>query len=651
MVQYPHNTKRRGGGSGRKFSVAVSMTGSKFEIPNEFDTEIYRTLNDVENIIYFKWYIDKDKLEFMSPVESSDYDLPQIAEPASTVFFGGNVVHPEDSEKFEKFFDEMFWLQGTKNDSKFFSNKVRLRGKEDRGYLWAEFRLLLYFNDNGPIIGFGCICNINVKQIWQMDLQRSAEHDVLTDFYNKDATKRYIEMYLAKLSPTDLPPAFIIIDADGFKAINDSFGHLFGDGVLTDMGKAIRSVFRQKDIVGRIGGDEFVVLFVDMPSTEVLERRCTELLKLLDRHYESNDVSLPFSVSIGIALYPDHGTTYVELFKRADRALYESKSKGKNQYSIYHQSLIGRSFTVDSARDPQHAEEIRQKAFQDNMLEFILNLLYETQNPSATISICIEMFGKQFNLDRVSVSRYNRSSNQYDTEFEWVGPNGLSITDKENMQKYAPLLDRRYSVIDSNYRPTPYGVMSICEDTFEKYPQEEDLFRTLKLGAFVHSQIAHGSETVGSVGFETSHRPYVFSKEEFTKLSIFSVLLGNILLDHHNDNVSERMSRHLQNILDHMQEFIYVVDKETFEPIFFNNTIRQTLGNVANVDLTCYKRFHNLDEPCEGCPIAKLSKNGNEYIDVKLNNWWGIETPARAYNIRWDDEMDKYLALIIQASF
>ncbi|MBO4401175.1 MAG: GGDEF domain-containing protein [Selenomonadaceae bacterium] len=625
------------------------MTGSNFEIPAEFDTEIYRTLNDVENIIYFTWEIGTDKLEFVTPVENSDYALPQSAMPASTVFFGGNVVHPDDGEKFAKFFDEMFWLQKTTNDSKFFSNKIRLLGKEDRGYLWAELRLLLYFDDNGPVRGFGCICNINVKQLWQLELQHSAEHDVLTGFFNKIATQRHIEEYLSQLSPDDLPPALLIIDADGFKAINDSFGHLFGDGVLADMGLAIRGVFRQKDIVGRIGGDEFIVLFTEMPSLDVLERRCNELLKNLDRHYENNGTSLPFSVSIGIALYPEHGTTYTELFTRADRALYDSKSHGKNQYSVYRSSLIGRSFSVDSARDPQHAEDIRQKAFEDNMLEFILNMLYETQNHEMTISVCIGMLGKQFNLDRVSVARYNQSSNRYVNEFEWLSPNGISITSGENVQKYADLLERRYQIIDANYRPTPYGVMSICEDTIKKFPQDIEVFETLRLGSFVHSMIAHGSEIVGSVGFETSNLEHEFSKEEYTRLSIFSVLLGNVLLSRQQDSVSEKISKHLQNILDHMQEFIYVVDKETFEPIYFNNTIRQTLISTA-VEQTCYRRFHNLDAPCEGCPIAKLSKNGNEYIDVRINNW-GVETPARAYNIRWDDDMDKYLALIIQSSF
>lgn len=483
-----------------------------------------------------------------------------------------------------------------------------------------------------------------------MELQHSAEHDVLTGFYNKLATQKHIEKYLSTIAPTDIPPALIVIDADGFKAINDSFGHLFGDGVLADMGHAIRGVFRQKDIVGRIGGDEFVVLLREMPSLDVLDKRCTELLQNLDRTYESNNDKLPFSVSIGVALYPEHGTSYTELFTHADRALLESKSMGKNRYSIYRSSLIGRSVSAESARDPLHAEEIRQKAFEDNMLEFILNLLYETQNPEMTVQICLEMFGKQFNLDRVCVNRFNKASNRYLFAYEWVSPNGVSFKDEKIVAQYPFFIDRICNIIESGYRPSPYGVTSVCEDTVKKFPKDKEVFEVLKLRAFAHCQFSHGGELLGSIGFESAQpREFETEKEILTKISIFSVLLGNILLDRKSDTVAERMNRHLQNILDHMQEFIYVVNKDTYEPIFFNNTIRQTLITASTAQ-TCYKRFHNLDEPCKDCPVAKLTKDGNEYIDVKINNW-GVETPARAYNIRWEDEKDKNLALIIQSSF
>ena len=616
-------------------------------IPKEFDKDIYNILNDIDNLLYFQWDLKADILEFTTSVEHSDYDLQQTVNPASTFLFGGDFIHPDDSADFNNFLDKMFWLQRSDNiDYRVFSIKVRLKGKEDRGYLWTEMRLLAYFDEMGPVIAFGCISNINIKQLWQMELQHSAETDVLTGFLNKAAYQKHVEEYLSKLTPRDLPPALIIIDADGFKAINDSFGHLFGDGVLADMGMAIRSNFKQKDIIGRIGGDEFVVLLCEMPSMEVLDKRCNELLKSLDRTYESNNSKLPFSVSIGVALYPEHGTSYVDLFKKADRALYDSKSRGKNCYSIYRSSLIGRSISVASSRDPQHAEEMRQKAFQDNMLEFILNLFYETQNQDITISMCLGLFGKQFNLDRVAVDSLNRSSGQYTNAFEWVGPNGLSLhSNDSNINEAARL---RYELINSMYKATPFGVMSMCTSVSSLGARYEMMAETLKMESFLYCKVSHGMDDIGCVGFEAS-TDHEFSKEEITRLSIFSVLLGNMLLERRADTISERMSKHLQNILDHMQEFIYVVDKDTYEPIFFNMAIRQTVI-VPSEDQPCYKKFHKLDEPCEGCPLSRLSKHGSEYIDVTLNNW-GVATSARAYNIHFEDEQDRSLALIIQSSF
>lgn len=623
------------------------MSESKIIIPKKFDTEIYRILNDIENLLYFQWDLRTDILEFTTNVEHSDYELPQKANPASTFLFGGDFIHPDDSVEFNDFLDKMFWLQHSKDtDYRVFSIKVRLKGREDRGYLWTELRLMAYFDESGPVIAFGCISNINVKQLWQMELQHSAEHDVLTGFLNKAACQRHIEEYLAKLTPRDLPPALIIIDADGFKAINDSFGHLFGDGVLSDMGLAIRSNFRQKDIIGRMGGDEFVVLLCEMPSLEVLDKRCNELLKNLDRTYENNNNKLPFSVSIGVALYPEHGTSYTDLFKRADRALYESKSRGKNCYSIYRSSLIGRAISVASSRDPKNAADMRQKAFEDNMLEFILNMFYETQNQDITVSMCLGMFGKQFNLDRVAVDRFNRSTNQYTNAFEWLSPNGVSLN--SNDPNVNDCLHLRHQLINSLYKATPYGVMSNCSDISQFGAAYENISDTLHLTSFIYCKITHEMEDVGCVGFESSN-VNEFSKEVITKLSIFSVLLGNMLLDRRTDNIAERMSKHLQNILDHMQEFIYVVDKDTYEPLFFNMTIRQTLTGTP-LNSPCYTKFHNLSEPCKDCPLSRLTKNGNEYIDVALDNW-GVSTNTRAYNIHFEDEQDRNLALIIQSSF
>ncbi len=159
-----------------------------------------------------------------------------------------------------------------------------------------------------------------------------AERDSLVDVYNKRAIETKIEESLDAINQG----AFFILDIDDFKTINDTKGHPFGDKVLIYLAKRIENTFRGDDLVGRIGGDEFVVFVKNAPSVEMIESKADELCK---------DINIPFSdkqgetvlvsISVGIAMYPQHGNSFKELYKNADTALYLSKKRGKNTYSLF----------------------------------------------------------------------------------------------------------------------------------------------------------------------------------------------------------------------------------------------------------------------------------------------------------------------------
>jgi len=125
---------------------------------------------------------------------------------------------------------------------------------------------------------------------------------------------------------------FLMIDLDDFKTHNDRGGHLFGDKVLEEVSKELQGLFRSDDIVGRLGGDEFVVILAGIPGVEALKRKAQIVNDTLERLLENGR---PLSSSQGIALYPKDGITFMELYKKADAALYEAKALGKNQYVIY----------------------------------------------------------------------------------------------------------------------------------------------------------------------------------------------------------------------------------------------------------------------------------------------------------------------------
>ena len=131
----------------------------------------------------------------------------------------------------------------------------------------------------------------------------------------------------------------MIIDLDHFKHVNDQYGHMVGDSVLTQCAKEIRRLFRPTDVVARIGGDEFLVLMKDIADRNLVQARCSQLISafrnILRPYLQANSLSC----SIGAAFAPDHGTTYFDLFVAADRALYHAKGLGKNQYTFYNSDI------------------------------------------------------------------------------------------------------------------------------------------------------------------------------------------------------------------------------------------------------------------------------------------------------------------------
>ncbi|MDD2956325.1 MAG: diguanylate cyclase [Oscillospiraceae bacterium] len=126
----------------------------------------------------------------------------------------------------------------------------------------------------------------------------------------------------------------LVIDIDNFKAVNDSSGHQAGDHVIRIIADLISGRFRKSDLVGRIGGDEFCVLMVDVPSMEIVHRKVNELIQIM--RYKPN-LTIPeyVTLSIGVASNGRADTSYPELFKKADEALYLAKNNGKAQYREY----------------------------------------------------------------------------------------------------------------------------------------------------------------------------------------------------------------------------------------------------------------------------------------------------------------------------
>ncbi len=173
-------------------------------------------------------------------------------------------------------------------------------------------------------------------------LEDKADMDMLTELTNKSATERMIAEYI-----TDHPNGhgvLFILDIDNFKKVNDTMGHAFGDTLLKTLGKEIRTEFRVTDIVGRTGGDEFMIFLKDVNDDLIVEREANRITRFFHDFKAGGDyVKYSATASIGVAIYPSDGSTFKDLYVAADQALYRAKKRGKNQLVFYDEEKYGKT--------------------------------------------------------------------------------------------------------------------------------------------------------------------------------------------------------------------------------------------------------------------------------------------------------------------
>lgn len=310
--------------------IYITMESRKTTRAIALSKERYRIAVEKSDTIIFDYDIRTDTMYNSSQLKKN-FNL--LSESHLYIY---NICYPDDIDDLKKFVREFSIKKEEMN--------IECRLYYDNGeYKWNKFSLIPIFDAQKNFIdAIGILEDITALRAVEQKLvqaekhtkilKRKAERDYLTGLYNKGEAEYLISKILQE--DTTQMQAFIIIDLDNFKAINDNFGHVTGDDVLQKVAKCLQEIFRSSDVISRIGGDEFVVFLRDPGEINTVIYKIQEICDSLIFVYTKEEQEYKVSASVGCSIYPKNGKSFVDLYKKADEALYVTKRTKKGTFSI-----------------------------------------------------------------------------------------------------------------------------------------------------------------------------------------------------------------------------------------------------------------------------------------------------------------------------
>ena len=286
------------------------------------------------NVGTWEWNVQTGEVVFNERwAEIIGYTLEELA-PVS-IDTWKQFTHPDDYKESGDLLEKHF-----NKSLNYYECEARMRHKSGN-WVWVLDRgkVATWTADGKPLLMAGTHQDITERKLTEERLRHLMTHDALTDLPGLRLAEDRLAMALGMARRQKNLAAVMFIDLDGFKAVNDVFGHDAGDYVLKQVATRFLSCVRETDTVARVGGDEFLLILTGLHVAEDAARIAEKIIRLVSQPVVYNGRQMGVGASIGIALYPDHGENMDQLVKQADKAMYGIKNAGKNGFGFANSAL------------------------------------------------------------------------------------------------------------------------------------------------------------------------------------------------------------------------------------------------------------------------------------------------------------------------
>ena len=260
--------------------------------------QLYTFFENAEDIFGIPGKVILEDIQPFSKLEPQEY------QKAVSAYFS----HPEDAGVIDEAFRRIF-----EGKPATYQARMKAGGSE---FIWCKIDVTPILENEIPVKMIGVITDITDIKMKTDSLEKEIQLDSFTKLYNKTMAEELIHRTLQE--KTTQQHALILLDIDDFKMLNDTFGHSEGDKVIQAVAEILQKSFRKSDIIGKFGGDEFILLIQNIPNRNFLIPKLKELVRHKVGHLEITN-------SLGVAIYPKDGNDFSRLFERADKALYRAK--------------------------------------------------------------------------------------------------------------------------------------------------------------------------------------------------------------------------------------------------------------------------------------------------------------------------------------
>lgn len=321
------------------------------------DQELEEILGSIDEVI---WYIDNETLSlcYVNDAIEEIFGFSKESFLAESTLWQQQ-IYPDDRALVQMFFETLLPGQSQAIRFRIFHQNGEVRWLNSRIHHHPKLHLFI-----------GITSDITAPKAQSEEIAFLAYHDPLTELPNRAKLKLQLDSRFEHSSSR--PFALMFLDLDNFKNINDTMGHKIGDKILIEVSHRIRKTIGNYDFCARFGGDEFVILLSDLDHGAV-DSTAKALIATFKEPFRINETNFFLSSSIGVVLYPQDAQSADDLIKYADTAMYQAKSKGKNQYVYYDASM------QNALYDFMHVESLIRDGLNDNLFELYFQPLIDTK--------------------------------------------------------------------------------------------------------------------------------------------------------------------------------------------------------------------------------------------------------------------------------